>query len=360
MSPSPTAPPIRKVAILLASLDAEAADEILRQLDADTVTQVRHCLADLHDVDRDEQEQVIAEFLGGRRMAQAAAVEVDDSLARRLADPGDSASIEPVVHPTTTYFPWSSLPARTLARCLAEERPQIVAVVLAHLPPAQAAEVLHALPAPLQSDVLPRLARVTSVPPELLNDIAQAIESRLSALERLDPCDPPGQTAVRAILEAADEKSREQWRASLQFDSTIADDPSVAVVARDDEPKSTVAAESSREMSRPPRDTVAASPSLSSLRELLKWDDIRLAGLLRSADPLVVVLALAGADPDVAQKLEARLAPTTARELRRRLAQLGPWRLEDAHRAERELLRIANHFAASEGRATEPRLRRAA
>jgi flagellar motor switch protein FliG len=66
-----------------------------------------------------------------------------------------------------------------LGACLAGERPQVVAVVLAHLPPAQAAQVLEQLPPDKRGEVIWRLATLRRFSPSLLAGLEQYLERRV-------------------------------------------------------------------------------------------------------------------------------------------------------------------------------------
>ncbi|WP_165768606.1 hypothetical protein [Sandarakinorhabdus cyanobacteriorum] len=70
---------------------------------------------------------------------------------------------------------WVDAPA--LATLIADEHPQAIAVVLAHLPEERAAAVLDGLPEDLQPDVATRLATLN---PVNIHDLA-ALESDLEA-----------------------------------------------------------------------------------------------------------------------------------------------------------------------------------
>src|SRR4051812_2989792 len=114
---------LRKSAILLLSLEREDAAEILRRLDAQEAEMLQRELDQARESDAGAVEQVLSEFC-----------ERADSREHLLEPPSP---------------PFSSLHDAESDRVLdllRDERPQTVALILAHLPADQAGEVLERLP----------------------------------------------------------------------------------------------------------------------------------------------------------------------------------------------------------------------
>jgi flagellar motor switch protein FliG len=347
-------------------VDPPIAETLLEQLSPETQAAICQLASDLTDIDPHEREQVVADFLAGveseeESVEESAAVEVDDSLARHLARHEDSSTSEGLTA-IKSYLPWRDLPARSIGQTLGTEHPQVVAVILAHLPPTQAAEVLGTLPAEMQTDVLRRIARAPQAAPELLREIVDLIETRLPWLDATGNAPEQGVAAARAILEAASEPQRVAWTSKLRGnDATVveAHASSATSLSWDKDLEQPADTEANDEFDRvssladPARDMPQATPATErpslGFAELLTWSDPQLAKLLVTAEPLVVLLALASAPADVARKFQARLAPRDARELARQLTRLGPWRLADAAVATEKLLQLATEMQAQDG-----------
>src|SRR5687767_13904793 len=81
---------LRMAALVVASLDDDAADALLDGLPRAQAEALRRAVVALDRIDAREQEDAIAAFLRGRaapRRAAPSGVELDDSLARRLGLP---------------------------------------------------------------------------------------------------------------------------------------------------------------------------------------------------------------------------------------------------------------------------------
>src|SRR5256885_9256209 len=82
-----TPPSLRKVAIVLASLDNETADALIDQMSAERASQVRRAMIELEQLDPAEQEEIVGEFLRhgqATKRASHAGVELEAGLAERL------------------------------------------------------------------------------------------------------------------------------------------------------------------------------------------------------------------------------------------------------------------------------------
>jgi flagellar motor switch protein FliG len=69
-----------------------------------------------------------------------------------------------------------------LAKFIHKEHPQTIALVLSHLNPSQAANLLMSLPANIRSDVAIRMASLDQISPEIVQKIAVVIGQKLKAL----------------------------------------------------------------------------------------------------------------------------------------------------------------------------------
>jgi flagellar motor switch protein FliG len=212
---------LRRAAILIDSLDREAADALLDQMGPSHADRVRRALLSLGEVREEERREVIAQFMargeqppsrpaGPAIVVDDSGIEIEESLAARLAK-GDSEPEQRSPAPTRQVTPFRFLHETTgemIAPFLRDENPQTIAVVLAHLPPEQAADVLARLDPAVQTDVVRRIAHLDETSSEVLRDVEQELGSRLSHRLHTLRRRSAGLTAVRQILSAADPSNR--------------------------------------------------------------------------------------------------------------------------------------------------------
>ena len=318
---------LRKAAIFVSGLDRLAADQVLDSMDPEQARIVRQAIMELGPVDAKEQQSVLAEF---RRAAPRGAistapgVEVDASLAKKFASPppvrAGNASGKGRSDPP--FHLLRATDVDKLVRVLLPERPQTIALVLSHMPPEHAGNVLARLRPELQVDVVRRLVDLEETDPEILEEVERGLESRLSEQVGMQRRRVAGFSAMTGILDAC----------PRQVGMEILDNLSV-------------------------RDRQLAdrlSPEQFEFNDLVEADDTLLGATLRAADEELVVLALVGAPSSWIDRFTAMLPDERARAIRHELEHLQPTRLSDVEEARRRLAELARRMA-MEGRARAAR-----
>ena len=339
-----TLTPLKKAAILLASLDDETADSLLAHMEPDQAARVRRQMMALGQIDPSVQRQVVAEFRRGDpppRDPYPSGIELDSGLAERIAraDPSPLyGHTPPAPEPAEEPAPFRFLhqaEADTLVDSLKQERPQTIALVVSHLSPSQAAEVVDRLSPALQAQVLRRLAELDETDPAILREVERYLESWFSEHMRSRERRRAGMQALSAIISAAGRDSREQIVANLaRHDSSLAATLGFDVA----EKLPAVSTMKPREAAAPARRE--PKPELF-FADLLRLNDRRLRTLVAAAQPEIVVLALAGASAAFVERVASCQSGRQARLLRRGLAHLGPTRLSDVEEAQQALADLA-------------------
>jgi flagellar motor switch protein FliG len=143
---------------------------------------------------------------------------------------------------------------RQLLSYVQYEHPQTIALVLAHIPSALASSILGGLPPETQSDVAHRIAVMDRTSPEVIRQVEQALQRKLSTVLQPDELSTVGgleplvdiinrsdRTTERLILEALEarnpEIAEEIRRRMFMFEDIVnLDDRSVQLVLRQVEP----------------------------------------------------------------------------------------------------------------------------
>ncbi|TVR54306.1 MAG: flagellar motor switch protein FliG [Gemmatimonadales bacterium] len=177
-------PGARKVAILLMALGEEASAEITQTLSPEEMESVSFEIARLERVDPQMVDAVLAEW---KEMEQAAhfVAEGGTAYARRLLVKafGETKAnqilkrVEAQLSETLTLAPLKKADAQQVAALIRNEHPQTLALIVAHLPPRQAGEVLRELPAEIGSRILFRMARMEKVLPDILQVVERILGS---------------------------------------------------------------------------------------------------------------------------------------------------------------------------------------
>ncbi len=334
---------IRKVAILVSSLQPAAAEAVLRQIGPARAAEVRRAMRRLGPIDPEEQRQVLDEFQrAGRlgageapeaaRRASGGGVELDADLAQRLglasSKPRSAAPTAPTASSGSAgprpFAALADAEADKLAGLLSIELPQTIALVLAHLTPEQSGAVLVRLPPGLQAEVLRRLIDLEEIDPEVLAEVEAALQSRLNKQVPMQRRRVAGIGAVSGILQSC------AGPVGMQIiENLSAYDPKLA--------------------------EQLAPPGID-FDDLSLLDDASLALVFRTAGDELTQVALIGASPRLVTRLIGRLPIEQAAALREAIELPGVIRLSDVEDARAEVAEVARRLAA-QGRIRLPHQR---
>ena len=305
---------LHKAALVVASLDDDAADALLDGLPRAQAEALRRAVAALDRVDPREQETAIADFLRGKAAPSrpsSSGIELDEGLARRL---GLSAS-QPLASTSVSPAPFRFLGKAAggqVAPLLRGEHPQTVALVMSHLPEDQASLALADLDPAVQAEVIRRLVELDETHPDIVREVERGLESRITAQSQREEQRHSRLAVVAGILRAAAPEVRRGILANL-----ARHEPELAAQLG----------------ARPP-----------SFPDLLRLDDAALARAFDAVGPEVAVLALAGAPLQLVERIAAMFPARDAKAMRRAMEQLGPTRLSDVEEAQRQVVEAAEEL----------------
>ncbi|MBX9652922.1 flagellar motor switch protein FliG, partial [bacterium] len=224
---------LRKAAILMVTLDTDTASSIMSHLDAETVEKLTLSIARLEKVSSEEQDSVIQEFIAvgmARQYVERGGIEYATELLERSLSPEQAKQIIQQVQLSLQSTPFAFLKktsSEALATFLVDEHPQTIALVLAHLLPRQASELLQSLPASKQLEVTRRIANMEQTSPEVIREVERGLEHRLSAILNQELQQVGGASSVAEILNYTD---RATERAILE--NLEAEDPDLVEEVR--------------------------------------------------------------------------------------------------------------------------------
>ncbi|HEY2893563.1 MAG TPA: FliG C-terminal domain-containing protein [Pirellulales bacterium] len=308
---------LRKAAVLVASLDPQNAAAVLAHMTPAQADAVRQAVCSLEKLDPREQRRVIEEFFRVGPLVparQPSGLELDDRLGKQLSDTSTDA---PPADAPTTDEPFKLLhkaPTGWLAPLLEREHPQTIAVVVSRLTPQRAAELLSGFAAELQLEIARRLVDLDETDASVLAEVEHGLESWLCQQARGDKKRTAGLTALKNILGAASPEAKENILANLaRHDRKLA--------AR-----------------------VKSPPRKLEFAELEQLENASLGMVVRNVRSELLVLALAGAEPEFVERVYEVLPPEDAQSLAEALRKLGPTRLRDVEHAQHELAQCARHL----------------
>jgi len=224
---------VTKAAILLVSMSNDVAADVLRHLDDNAVEEITREIAQLDLVGPEDRGKVVEEFYNialARSYAKQGGLAYAKTLLQK-ALPADQASnilklIEHQVHRKPFSF-LAKTDTENLTTFIQDEHPQTIALILSHLTSSKASEILSGLPLNKQLEVVTRIANMDNTNPEVIREVEQGLEMRLSGVmlqtfqkvggvesvaEMLNLADRATEKGILEALDAQDPELVEQIR----------------------------------------------------------------------------------------------------------------------------------------------------
>ncbi|MEY4269765.1 MAG: flagellar motor switch protein FliG [Pseudomonadota bacterium] len=309
----------RVAAILLMLVAEDEAADLLARLEPAEVRQLGHAVYGLTDAtERDVHRAIdlfVARAQGTSMLAHGATARLGGAMHRALG-PARAQAILADVAPTPpgdrlAALKWLAVP--DIAAMLAGEHPQLCALVIAHLAPEVAAEVIQKLPEEEQDDVLFRVATLGPVSADAVAAVAALVAQAQPAADAAPALTLGGTGEAAAILNnvrKADEKRI--MRALARRDRDVA-----RMIEQD----------------------------MFTFADLATLDDRNLGTLLRSVDSVLLVPALKGAEAGLRTRMLACMSARAAQTIEDEIAERGPMPVAEVQEAQRGVIVVARRLA---------------
>jgi flagellar motor switch protein FliG len=249
---------VRKAAIMLVQFGKEQSAQVLANMSEKEVEMISAEIARLGKLDPIVVDDVMDEFYA---MATTRYAGSGMDYARELLESSlgkdRAALILERLEASMNDIPFNFLShadPRQLLSYVQYEHPQTIALVLAHIPSALASSILAGLSIEVQTEVAHRIAVMDQTSPEIIRQVEQALQRKLSTVLQPDELSTVGglgplvdiinradRTTERLILEALDAKSpelaEEIRRRMFMFEDVVnLEDRAVQLVLRQVEP----------------------------------------------------------------------------------------------------------------------------
>ncbi|WP_246939947.1 flagellar motor switch protein FliG [Bacillus pinisoli] len=200
----------QKAAILLISLGPDVSASVYRHLSEEEIEKLTLEISGVRKVDSGAKEEVLEEFhqiaLAQDYISQGGISYAKQVLEKALG-PESAANIINRLTSSLQVKPFDFArkadPAQIL-NFIQNEHPQTISLVLSYLDPSQAGQILSELPQEMQADIARRIALMDSTSPEVINEVEQILERKLSATVTQDYTQTGGVEAVVEVLNGVD------------------------------------------------------------------------------------------------------------------------------------------------------------
>lgn len=199
-----------KAAILLISLGPDVSAQVYKHLSEEEIEKLTLEIASVRKVESSTKEEIIDQFhqlaLAQDYITQGGIAYAKNVLEKAL---GEQQAMEIINRLTSTLqvkpFDFArKAEASQILNFIQNEHPQTISLILSYLESVQAAQILSELPQEMQADVAKRIAVMDSTAPEIISEVEQILERKLSTTVTQDYTKTGGIETVVEVLNSVD------------------------------------------------------------------------------------------------------------------------------------------------------------
>ncbi|MDO8585661.1 MAG: flagellar motor switch protein FliG [Armatimonadota bacterium] len=312
---------VEKASVLLVTLGAQMSAETLKFLTEQEIEQLAPEMVRLRNIDplvkdavMTEYEQISNVMTAGAGGGRDFAVQV---LEQVLGQEKAKLLVQQFANPIQGSRPFQCLwdaDAAHIARLLANEQPQLIALVLANILPDKAAAVMNLLDPDLQVEVSVRIVATDQVAPSVITEVEEVIRANLVTSSKTVQA-ATGPEALVEILSRA-ERSTER----LVLDALNSKDPEMGAEVR---------------------------RKMFLFEDIARLPDRAIQLLLREVDQEQLRVALKGADEQIQDLVFKNMSERAAESLKEDLELLQNVRTKDIEAAQQKIGTVVRRMLVS-------------
>ncbi len=304
----------RKAAMILAIIGPEVAAEVIKHFNDEQVEVLSLELARMEKVTTDVREAIIVEFHELATAQDFIAEGGVDSAKRVLEKAFGTDRADLMVRKIMNAM--QVMPFEFLKRAdpqqllgfIQEEHPQTIALVLAYMPISQSSLILSKLPQDLRVEVAERIAMMDQCPPEVIRNVEQVLEAKVSNMINHDVTQAGGPKALVDLLNRVD-RSTER----LILEALTESNPELA-----DEVKN----------------------MMFVFEDIVQLDDRAIQTILKEVEIKELATAIKGTDKAVQDKIFGNMSERAVEMLKEDMEYMGPVKLRIVEEAQQKIVAV--------------------
>jgi flagellar motor switch protein FliG len=302
---------VEKVAAFLSIVGEDAATQIFKHLDPLELARIVPMMAKVK-LSPEEAKTVVKDFYD---KAETAMLAVDEEYIRKILTKAfgeDQAKklMEKIESGASAFDILRWLDSGAVAQMLTREHPQTIAIVLAHLEPTQAAEVLAKLPEHIKIDVSLRIASLDQISPAILGELEDVLQSQLQSYTRGRKIG-----GIRTVAEIMNQMDR----------------ASEDLILKNIEEKDQILADEIRKL-------------MFTFDDLIHIDDRGIQMVLKEITTDDLALALKMASDELKIKIFKNMSQRAVQILKEEMEAKGAVRVSDVEKAQMNIVRVARRL----------------
>lgn len=308
-----------KSAVLMLALGEDEAAEVMKYLGPREVQKLGSAMASMKSIGHEQVESVLASFLDEAEKNTAIGLDSDEYirsvLTKALGDDKASGLLNRILQTRDSSgiesLKW--MDAQTVAEFIKNEHPQIIATILVHLEPDQAAEILGYFTERLRQDAMLRIATLDGIKPTALRELNDVLTKLLSGNESIKKQQIGGVKAAAEIMNYIGGDNE----ASL-MDGFKSYDSDMAQRIMDE---------------------------MFVFDNIMEIDDKGIQIMLREVQSETLIVALKGTTDELRDKIFRNMSSRAAEMMKEDLESKGPVRLSEVETQQKQILQIVRRLA---------------
>lgn len=303
-----------KAAVLLISLGPEYSAEIFKHLTDEEIEELTLNIANMNKVDPGKKEEILDEFyqicVAQEYISEGGINYAKDVLEKAL---GSQKAMDIIGKLTASLqvkpfdFARKAEPSQLL-NFIQNEHPQTIALILSYLSSEQSGQILSALPQGKQSEVAQRIATMDRTSPDIIREVEEVLEGKLSSLVSQDYTTAGGIESIVDILNSVDRGTEKNIMDTLEIED----------------------AELAEEIRK----------RMFVFEDIINLDSTSIQRFIREIDNNDLAVALKGATDEVAEVIYGNMSKRMAEMIKEDMEFMGPVRLRDVEEAQQKIVNI--------------------
>ena len=305
---------IQKAAILLITIGPDKASTIFKHLKEDEIEQLTLEIANTRSVSPSQKEAVLNEFyevcLAQQYIAEGGIGYAKDLLQKALGD-DKAAEVLGKLTASLQVRPFEFIrktEASQILNFIQDEHPQTIALILSYLSPQQSAAIISALTPDKQTDVAKRIAMMDRTSPDVIKEVENILEQKLSSLVSQDYTIVGGVDSVVEVLNTVDRGTEKHIMENLEIE-----EPELADEIR---------------------------KKMFVFEDILMLDDRSIQRVLREVENSELAVALKNANEEVQNVIFNNMSSRLADMIKEDMEYMGHVRLKDVEEAQQKIVNI--------------------
>jgi flagellar motor switch protein FliG len=316
----------QKAAIFLFSIGEEFASSIVKHLNEEEIKRLGGSISKMTSISPKIVDTILSEFheLASAQLPIQIGHDGGNQFIKKILSKAvEGEKAQDLLEAIQEEGKWNlftkirQLDPKTVSNFIRSEHPQTIAIILTHLDSGQTAAILEELPAPLQTEVIYRIAELENIPPGIIEEIDQALQEEIATIKSFKGQKQGGVRLVAEILN--------------QMDSSVEG----SILKGIEEQKQGLAEEIRKLM--------------FVFEDLMQIDDKSIMAILKEVNNETLMVAMKTASDELKEKIFKNMSERAAQMMKEDLEVMGPVRLKDVEAAQQSILKIAKKLE-SEGK----------